>query len=173
MKVNKTLKGSFVHLFNKYLFSVSLLFSRCCREPQGMLSTKTPLLWVPLPSMIWQFDSQVPTRHLLSTAFHPVTRLYLLRPFLPSTRSPETPRSEGDPNSSEEHAPVVKEEPLLPPGELQGASRPPPCRLLSLNVPGIGALSSLAQRARDHSSNHLHLRKIWAPQGAPSNSLRN
>lgn len=34
----------------------------------------------------------------------------------PPLRSPETPRSEGDPNSSEEHAPVVKEEPLLPPG---------------------------------------------------------
>ena len=40
----------------------------------------------------------------------------ILRHFLPSTCSPETSGSEGDPNSSEEHTPVVKEEPLLPPG---------------------------------------------------------
>ena len=72
-----------------------------------------------------------------------------LRHILPSTCSPETWNPEGDPNSSEDHTPAVKEEPLLPPGELQGASRQPLCSLLSLNFPGVGALSSLAQMARD------------------------
>ena len=73
----------------------------------------------------------------------------VLRHILPSICSPETWNPEGDPNSSEDHTPAVKEEPLLPPGELQGASRQPLCSLLSLNFPGVGALSSLAQMARD------------------------
>ena len=73
----------------------------------------------------------------------------VLRHVLPSTCSPETWSPEGDPNSSEDHTPAVKKEPLMPPGELQGASRQPLCSLLCLNFPGVGALSSLAQTARD------------------------
>ena len=73
----------------------------------------------------------------------------VLRPVLPSTCSPGTWNPEGDPNSSEDHTPAVKKDPLLPPGESQGAPRKPLCSLLSLNFPGVGALSSLAQMARD------------------------
>uniref|UniRef100_A0A4W2HTX7 Histone H3-like centromeric protein A n=1 Tax=Bos indicus x Bos taurus TaxID=30522 RepID=A0A4W2HTX7_BOBOX len=39
----------------------------------------------------------------------------VLRHVLPSTCSPETYSPEGDPNSSEDHTPAVKKEPLLPP----------------------------------------------------------
>ena len=73
----------------------------------------------------------------------------VFRHVLPYTCSPETRNPEGDPNSSEDHTPAVKKDPLLPPGESQGAPRKPLCSLLSLNFPGVGALSSLAQMARD------------------------
>ena len=41
----------------------------------------------------------------------------VLRHILPSICSPETWNPEGDPNSSEDHTPAVKKEPLLLPGK--------------------------------------------------------
>ena len=119
----------------------------------------------------------------------------VLRHILPSTCSPETWNPEGDPNSSEDHTPAVKKEPLLPPGKRNMCSIHSWCGL-QLASPGPvgptrggrsisssslrGCLSPLLTRRPRHAlpegcaagpEDPRHSGRAWLSSGHPPKSL--
>ena len=119
----------------------------------------------------------------------------VFRHVLPYTCSPETRNPEGDPNSSEDHTPAVKKDPLLPPGKRNMCSIHSWCGL-QLASPGPvgptrggrsisssslrGCLSPLLTRRPRHAlpqgcaagpEDPRHSGRAWLSSGHPSESL--